>query len=210
MKHYETVIWDWNGTLLDDVALALAIVNEILVEYGVPSLTSERYREIFDFPVRLYYERAGLDLTLISFETVSEAFCSRFEERLYLAQLFPSARRVLETMRQSGIRQFVLSSTEHQALLRMLKRFGLADIFDGVKGMQNGLAAGKLTGGRELLSRFHIDPRNAVLIGDTLHDAEVAESLGVDCLLISSGHHSHERLSKLKYPVFSSLDALSQ
>ena len=55
MKKYETVIWDWNGTLLDDVTLSLSIVNELLLEHNIPILTRERYREIFDFPVRLYY-----------------------------------------------------------------------------------------------------------------------------------------------------------
>jgi phosphoglycolate phosphatase len=96
MKNYDTVIWDWNGTLLDDVALSLSIVNELLFEHNLPRLSRERYGEIFDFPVRLYYERAGLDLTLVNFETISGEFCSRFEARLKSAPLFPAVNRTLE------------------------------------------------------------------------------------------------------------------
>jgi hypothetical protein len=65
------------------VVLALTVVNELLTEYGVPTLTSSRYKEIFDFPVLLYYKRAGLDLERHDFHGISEKFCSRFEERLH-------------------------------------------------------------------------------------------------------------------------------
>jgi phosphoglycolate phosphatase len=210
MKKYDTVIWDWNGTLLDDVTLSLSIVNELLSEHNIPKLTRERYREIFDFPVRLYYERAGLDLTRINFETISGEFCARFEARLQQAPLFPAVNRTLEAVDQSGARQFLLSSTEHRALNRMVSSFGLDGRFDAAKGLADGLAKGKLNAGLELLDQYQIKPQSAVLIGDTLHDAEVADALGVDCLLISSGHHSHERLSKLNHPVFSSLEMLFQ
>jgi len=208
LKKYETVIWDWNGTLLDDVALSLSIVNEILFEHNLPKLSQARYREIFDFPVRLYYERAGLNLNLVDFETISGEFCARFESRLQRAPLFPSVNRALETISQSGSRQFLLSSTEHHALNRMVNDFGLNGKFDAIQGMNDGLATGKLSAGKELLERFHIDPHSSVFIGDTVHDAEVSGSLGIECILISSGHHSHERLSRLNHPVFSSLDML--
>jgi len=210
MKRYETVIWDWNGTLLDDVALSLSIVNELLSEHNLPRLSRERYREIFDFPVRLYYERAGLDLTLVNFETISGEFCSRFEARLQSAPLFPAVIRTLETVHQSGARQFILSSTEHHALNRMVTSLGLNGRFDAARGLADGLARGKLSAGLELLDQFQIEACSAVLIGDTVHDAEVADTLGVDCLLISSGHQSPERLSSLNHPVLPSLELLFQ
>ena len=207
-KKYETVIWDWNGTLLDDVTLSLAIINELLSEHSLPKLTRDRHREIFDFPVRRYYERAGFDLTHLHFETVNGEFCTRFEARLHLASLFPAVNRTLETVNQSGARQFLLSSTEHHALHRMVKRLGVDGSFDAAKGLGDGLARGKVNAGIELVHQYQIDPQSSVLIGDTAHDAEVADSLGMDCLLISSGHHSHERLSSLNHPVFSSLEML--
>jgi phosphoglycolate phosphatase len=52
---YQNIIWDWNGTLLDDVMLAINVVNEILRDHDKQALTHERYLEIFDFPVKHYY-----------------------------------------------------------------------------------------------------------------------------------------------------------
>jgi len=209
MKDYECVIWDWNGTLLDDLTLALSVVNELLREYSVEELTLSRYREIFDFPVRDYYERAGLDLGKHDFHEISEKFCSRFEERLHLARIFPAVPSLLESIRESGSRQFVLSGTEQNALGRMMRRYGIAELFDATQGLGDNLAAGKVTAGRELVQRCRIEPDRTVIIGDTTHDAAVAKELGMECLLLASGHHSQERLSLLGLPVFDSLETLS-
>ena len=198
-RSYDAVVWDWNGTLLDDVELCVEIVNELLFENGISALEADRYKEIFDFPVRLYYERAGFDLERLDFSRLSVDFCTRFEERLDRAPLFPSAARVLDGFAQIGSRQFVLSSTEHEALGRMLRRYGIDGYFEAMQGMENTLAEGKITGGHALIERFGLDPKASLLIGDTLHDAEVAESLGMDCLLISSGHQSHARLRGLSF-----------
>src|SRR5215471_1095283 len=85
---YESVIWDWNGTLLDDVVLAVEIVNDLFQEHGVGRLTTEQYRELFDFPVTLYYERAGLDSNRHDFNMISERFCDRFEREFHRVSLF--------------------------------------------------------------------------------------------------------------------------
>jgi len=209
MRKYDSVIWDWNGTLLDDVGLAVGIVNELFTEYGVPPLTQCRYKEIFDFPVRLYYERAGLDFQKHDFRQVSEKFCTRFEERVHSANLFSEVPGVLETVRQAGVRQFILSGTEQQALHRMVTRYGLASLFDTARGLDDHLAAGKFGAGHDLVDRYQIQTNRAVMIGDTAHDAEVARELGIECLLVATGHHSPERLSGLGFPVFDSLSALS-
>jgi phosphoglycolate phosphatase len=209
MKKYDDVIWDWNGTLLDDITLALSVVNEVLEEYGVETLTPTRYKQIFDFPVRIYYERAGLDLARHDFREISEKFCSRFEARLHLARMFPSAPPLLRQIRENGGRQFLLSSTEQNALGRMTNHYGITDLFECTQGLQDNFAEGKAGAGRTLLRRCEIRPDRAVIIGDTTHDGEVARQLGVECMLLTSGHHSHERLSTAGFPVFDSLETLS-
>lgn len=209
MKNYDCVIWDWNGTLLDDIALALRVVNEVLGECGAETLTTARYREIFDFPVREYYERAGVDLEQHDFRQISEEFCSRFESRLDLAQTFPAVPSLLRTIRDSGARQFLLSGTEQHALSRMIHRYGIVDLFESAQGLQNHFAEGKIEAGYQLVERYGIEPERTVMIGDTTHDAKVARTLGIDCLLLTCGHHSYERLAALRLPLFESLETLS-
>ncbi len=204
MMKYETIIWDWNGTLLDDVALALDIVNDILRDHDLDSLTPERYQDIFDFPVQLYYERAGMNFVEISFETISNRYCREFEEKIESTRLFSDAQAALAVIAESGVRQFVLSSTEHEALVRMVTNLGVAQAFHAIQGMPDGFARGKTGVGRVLLQSHKINPRSSVMIGDTRHDWEVAESLGMDCLLVSTGHQSSVRLSSVGCPVLDS------
>ena len=194
MKTYETIIWDWNGTLLDDVSLCISIANEILDDYRLPALTTERYREIFDFPVRLYWERAGLDLDQIDFKSISVRFCTLFEERLHEASLYSGVVRILRSLKQYGIQQFLLSNTEHNALYQMANHFEIIEFFIEVRGMDNTLAEGKLSGGSKIIQDFTLNRESTILIGDTTHDAEVAEQLGIDCFLIDVGHQASNRL----------------
>ena len=205
---YDAIIWDWNGTLLDDIDLCIDIANELLSAHRLPVLTWERYREIFDFPVSLYWERAGLDLDCVDFVALSREFCGRFEERLDETRLFPEALPVIEEVAGLGIEQFILSNTEHGSLLDMLRAKSVHDRFAGVQGMQDTLARGKQAGGRNLMALHCLRPERTLLVGDTSHDFDVAAELGIDCVLVSTGHHSHDRLSALECNVLRSLDEL--
>ncbi len=205
---YQNVVWDWNGTLLDDVDLALGIANDIFREHRLEPLTAKRYRQIFDFPVRLYYERAGMDFTHVSFEATSDRFCREVERRLGSVALFDGARGCLQTVQRMGVRQFVLSSTEQAALLRMVSGFGLEQMFHEIRGNPDGLARGKIGSGEALLQAHGIDPRSALMVGDTHHDWEVADALGMDCVLVAGGHHSPERLAASGCPVLPSIEAV--
>ncbi len=180
------------------------MVNEVLADYRIPTLSRERYLQIFDFPARLYWQRAGLDLDRVEFSKVSARFCRLFENHLSRARLQPGALDLLRLLRRAGLRQFLISNTEYAALARMTERYGVAGFFDAVQGMDTGLADGKLPAARLILERFCFDPARALLVGDTSHDAEVARELGAACVLLSAGHQAPGRLEDQGVPVVGS------
>ena len=202
---YESVIWDWNGTLLDDVALALDIVNDILHDHNLERLSAQRYRQILDFPVQTYYERAGMNFETTPFERVSERYCLHFEARIDSARLFRGAAGALADVERLGARQFLLSSTEHESLMRMVSGFGIVDRFQDIRGNPDGLARGKVEVGADLVRTHGVRPDRALVVGDTRHDWEVAQALGADCLLVSVGHQASETLAALGCPVLASV-----
>jgi len=205
---YQSIIWDWNGTLLDDVELAIDVVNEILLDHRLEKLTTEKYREIFDFPVQLYYERAGMDFSKSSFEAINKRFCLAFEQNIGTAKLFKKVPSSLAQIKELGMEQYLLSASEHQTLIRMVSSFGIISAFDGIRGMPDGLARDKTTIGQDLIRAHDIDVSRTLMVGDTKHDWEVAESLGVACVLVATGHHSHRKLSAASCPVFESVEVL--
>ena len=74
MSGETTIIWDWNGTLLNDVHIALSTMNSLLIKYNLPILTENRYRDIFQFPVENYYIYAGFSFEKIPFQQLADQF----------------------------------------------------------------------------------------------------------------------------------------
>jgi phosphoglycolate phosphatase len=98
---------------------------------------------------------------------------------------------------------------DKRSLERIVRDYGLDGLFDWVQGMPNTLAEAKFGAGRLLMDRFDLDCRSTLVVGDTAHDAELAQRLRTDCILMSTGHHSERRLAESKQPIMSSLEALA-
>ena len=107
-----------------------------------------------------------------------------------------------------GISHSVLSAAKQDALEKGMRYFEIHRHFVGLMGADNIYAEGKIGKGRQWLQQLDWAPEEIVLIGDTLHDYEVAQAIGTDCILMAHGHHSFERLAKTGVPVVHTLQAL--
>ena len=197
------LIWDWNGTLLDDVPAAVNALNRMLVKRGASPISIAHYRSHFGFPVRPFYAELGVDLDRWNWDEICEDFHS------YIAEEPQSIREdavvSLQLAKGHGFSQCVLSALRQDLLERSLEKNGLMGFFDLVYGVDNLDGASKLQRGHELVAALGAGVENAIMIGDTLHDAEVAKALGVDCVLVSCGHQKPERLAVAGVPVVPSL-----
>jgi len=108
MKH-RTIIWDWNGTLLDDAELCLNIMNEILRSRSLPAMTLSRYQDIFDFPVSHYYEQLGFDYSVDSFEELGTLFIQEYEAQKHTCELQPHAHELLAHLHEKNMKQAIHS-----------------------------------------------------------------------------------------------------
>ena len=193
---YKNVVWDWNGTLLNDVKISVDTINVMLERKHLRKLTVEEYRSVFGFPVKPYYESIGFDFTKDDWDAVSRDFVDVYNDLAKNVELTSGISPVLEEVKRRGMQQYVLSALQEDLLNGMLERFGIRKYFDGVCGTNNIYADGKVARGMEMLRMFPIVPAETVMVGDTLHDAEVAEALGFDVRLYAGGHNSTERLVK--------------
>jgi phosphoglycolate phosphatase len=205
LTRYDHLIWDWNGTLLDDVDLSVAVMNTLLDRRQLPRLDRDRYHTLFDFPVRAYYARLGFDPVADSFERLSVEFIAGYDARRLESSLHIATHRVLTAATTAGLRQSILSAYRHETLHEIVEHFGLTAHFEYIAGLDNIHAHSKLALGHELIRRLAVAPARILLVGDTLHDLEVARELGVDCALIAAGHHPVARLHTSGAPVFPDL-----
>lgn len=190
----KAILWDWNGTLLDDTDICVSCMNRLLEKRELSLLDKNRYREIFTFPVKDYYEKVGFDFQKEAFEIPAMEFIRLYHVHLKEADLFPCVEEVLQTFKNRGFYQAVLSAMEHDSLVASLKDKGVYGFFDSVTGIDDHYAHSKLEMGRKLLSSLDFEPGEILFIGDSLHDLEVAGALGVDCILVANGHQAKERL----------------
>ena len=188
------VIWDWNGTLVDDAWLCVEIINELLACRGLAPTTPCKYSEVFGFPLRTYYQRVGFDLQDEDFVTLGDEFNIHYSQRLRECRLREGAREVLAALDRNGIGQSLLSASNEVDLEEMVALYGLRSHFVAVAGVDNGLGKGKIERGYRHLADLNCRSDKVLLVGDTLHDIEVAAVLGVHCVLLPSGHQSRCRL----------------
>lgn len=203
MKKY--VIFDFNGTILNDVELCLVLLNEFLIEQNKPIVSIDKYKEIFNFPIRDYYIAAGLDLEIQSFEELANIYNEKYMNRSKNCLLYEEALDVFEALKENGIHMIVLSATEQNNLEKQLKYYGIYDYFESILGSNNYKGEGKIQRGLDYIKNNSIDKNDIILIGDSIHDHEVAQSLGCDCILYSKGHMSKSRLETTKRDVVDSL-----
>lgn len=208
LKKYNHIIWDWNGTLLDDAWLCVDVMNGMLVERNLQLKTLDEYRELFDFPVKDYYMKLGFDFDKEPFDEVGMEFIVRYNKRHGETLLHPEARGVLDGIRAKGYSQHILSAREQNELVIETKSLGVHGFFDCIRGLDDHYAHGKTDVGFRLLKEIGVANEQMLFIGDTRHDAEVAEEIGVDCILVPHGHHSERRLRLLDVPMIHSLDDL--
>ncbi len=208
LKNYKHIIWDWNGTLFEDVDLSYSIMNNILTRRSMKTITLEEYKKVFTFPVREYYKRVGLDVSDENWVILGHEYIDEYEERKNECGLYRTAVKTLQTIHDFGIEQSVLSAYSQHTLEEIIEHFGLSKYFIKLVGLDNIYAASKLENGIMWMKELGYDKGDVLLIGDTVHDYEVAEEIGADSLLVSSGHQDKSELLKCNATVIDSLDDL--
>lgn len=202
--HWQRVFWDWNGTLLDDRDYAIAVRNRVFPRFGLPLIESvAEYHAQFAFPVRLYYDRAGV--TDENFIAVANAWMDEYMRGADSIPLQEGSLAALAAFQSAGIPQVILSASNIEVLSKQLAHYDLPGYFAEVLGLSHIYATAKQSIGEDYLRRTGIDPACCVLLGDTLHDAEVARDLGMNCILIAQGHQSLDTLKTAGVPVCATL-----
>ncbi|ROR81699.1 phosphoglycolate phosphatase [Plantibacter flavus] len=199
----DAVCWDWNGTLLDDVEVALAAMNTVLRQRGLAEMSDqEAYRAVFGFPIRAFYARLGVDAA--DFLTAADEYLALFAAGVGAASLQPQARATLAAIDELGVEQVLISATPEVTLERQLAPHSVHGHFAHVHGITDVYAASKEHVVTAWLEDSGHDPRRVLMVGDTNHDEEIAEALHVRFLRFGSGHQDpplHRR-----HPVIDRLD----
>lgn len=201
---YDFILWDWNGTLIDDVFVALNSVNDMLKKRNMNTINIEQYHSYLDTPIIKFYEHL-FDLDKVPFETIVEEFEAGYNRYIPENPVFENAESILNKAKGNGIKQLVISASSQNKITADAKQWGIHKYFNIISGSDNMNAESKIARAKNVLSDFGVKPSRAVVIGDTLHDYTMAKEIGADCILFSKGHQSKDDLLTTNAPVIDSL-----
>ncbi len=196
-NRYTHIIWDFNGTLFDDIGACMSSVNKMLEERGLSVIANaDEYRNVFGFPIIEYYKRIGFDFEKEPYEVLAPIWVELYNKYSEDSRLQRDALNALEYFKNLEIPQILLSATELNMLKGQIEKLDIAKYFESVLGLDNIHAYSK----KELaLAWKDAHPNsNPLFIGDTEHDAAVAEALGADCILVCNGHQSRSTLERCR------------
>ncbi len=205
MKEYKVIIWDFNGTLIDDVNAALNSVNDMLTRRNLPLINMMQYASYVDTPIIKFYEHIFDDLYTMDFSEIAVEFNEGYEKHLPENAVMANAEEVLEYFNSKGKLQTVISATHIDKVTNRLNQFGLSGYFDKILAHNNLIAEDKTHLAVKYFGEKGISPQEAVVIGDCVADFKMARALGCDCILTTQGHQSRKEFEDTTAVVVDSL-----
>ncbi|MEV7238381.1 HAD family hydrolase [Streptomyces sp. NPDC051020] len=206
-KHRTHLVWDWNGTLLDDNEAVVGATNAAFAEVGLEPLTLEQYREMYCIPIPRFYERLmGRLPTEAEWERMDGIFHRYYTEQRVACGLTAGAAELLAQWQLAGRSQSLLSMYVHEQLVPVVRGYGIERHFtrvDGRTGPSGGSKAQYME--RHLAALDGISPERTVVIGDAVDDALAAAHVGAGAVLYTGGSHSRASLEAAGVPVVDSL-----
>ena len=200
------VVWDWNGTLVEDLPVVVESVNAALEAIGECSITEEDYRAHFTRPVERFYE-ALLErpVTAGEWDTLDRVFHDHYRATLDQVPLSYDALDAIELVAVRGWSQSILSRWWDDELLTVVAQHGLLDHMSLVQGNRDDPGGEKARHLLEHLASLDIEPHTVVMVGDSLDDAAASGVVGTACVLYDGGSHHLDVLEDVGVPVTGSL-----
>jgi len=183
------VIFDWSGTVVDDLPPVVEATNVVLARYGLETMDRDTFRRQFSLPFVAFYERILPGVDIEELETV---FRPAMAASTAPVTLIPHALPFLERCAQQDCRMFVLSSAPPEAVEAQAAALGLSGFFEviyaGVRDKRERIA--------DILLEHGLIPEETVMIGDMRHDVHAAQAAGIRSIAVLTGYEFPEVIAE--------------
>lgn len=195
MNTIKHIVWDWNGTLLDDIDVSMDALNYILKKEDLPLvLDKNEYRKYFQFPVIEYYKKVGFDLTKTPFAKLAQEYMQYYQAHSIHCKLHEGVEETLLQLSKKGYGQYVISASNITFLYEQIAQYEIQKYFREIRGLDNINANSKAKLAKTFVQELNLLPSEVVFIGDSVHDSEVATGANCHCILIANGHEHKDKL----------------
>lgn len=202
------LVWDWNGTVLNDFEIILRSTNASFGDHGLPAITADQYRSQIKMPIRAFYaDILGREPDDQEWEALDATFHKYYVAYEREARLSDGLPDLFREWSGRGHSQSLLSMYHDDKLVPVVRHHGIDQYFELVQGTAPPRPARKGLHLRDHLGRLGVDPARVVLIGDSPDDAAAAASVGARAILYSGGFAAVRSLQTAGVPIVDSLTA---
>lgn len=185
------LIFDWSGTVVDDLPPVVEATNVVLTRYGLEAMDRETFRREFSLPFTAFYERL---LPGVGIEELELLFRPAMAASVQPVTVIPHALSFLEHCAQRGCRMFVLSSAPPEAVEAQAAALGLDHFFEviyaGVRDKTLRIAG--------ILEEHELEPAETAMIGDMRHDVHAAQAAGIRSIAVLTGYEFPEIIAQAR------------
>lgn len=208
---YKYIMWDWNGTLLDDLDVNFEILNILLKRRDLPVFKSiDWYLDNFSFPIINFYQKAGFDLLNEKYEDIAREYSNLYDDLFPTVELYEKAEEMLRFFFSAGVSQLIVSASQQRLLTHQVNLHCIDHYFDEILGMRDIYGKGKVGVAQYYMQSKGISGEDVLFIGDTVHDKQVADAIGCDCILVADGHNSKSLLLSTGATVVDTLEQIKE
>ena len=208
---YKYIMWDWNGTLLNDVDVNFEILNILLKRRDLPPFSGiEKYLDMFSFPIINFYEKAGFDLINEKYEDIAREYSNLYDDLFPTVELYEKTEEMLRFFFNAGVSQLIISASQQRLLTHQVNLHGIDHYFDDILGMRDIYGKSKVNIALYWMQSKGVSSEDVLFIGDTVHDKQVADAIGCDCILVADGHNSKSLLTSTGATVVDTLEQIKE
>ena len=194
MNRWKYIFWDWNGTILDDLDYNYKVINSLLSVRYLPQVSLDKYRSVFCFPIKEFYEKVGFNCNSDEYYKLVADYQQAYGMNIDKIKIADGVYDIIKSLHFLGIKQIIFSSCNKAMIQQQLSLYNNFDSYiDEIIAQDNDFAVGKESLAIDWGKRENVSWKDVLIIGDTYYDKEVANNLGCDCILISTGHQKLEK-----------------
>lgn len=200
------IIWDWNGTLLDDLTVSHRIFNQLMSDRSLPAISLSAFRDLYTHPIIDMYHAIGFPFSpAYTFDDLCRDWYLESEKQASDVSIFADGEETLRSFHRVGAHQIIISALNHDILLSQVRQYGVSGYFARISGNDDMRADSKVERSVQVFVESGMPLSRTWVIGDTLHDAAMAQAIGCQCVLVERGYEPKKKLESSGFPVLDSL-----
>lgn len=201
---FKNILFDWSGTLVDDLSPVIEATNEIFKHYGKPAMTRQEFKDKFFLPFPEFYAQYLPEATMVELEYHYHRSFKSLEDNV---SLLPHALDLLEFCKKENMRIFLLSTIHAEHFRIQAERLGISHYFE-YPYVQIIDKKAKIN---QIIANHDLNPRETIFVGDMCHDIDTAHHAGITAAAVLTGYDSEEKLKKANPDlIFGNLHALQE